>query len=75
MKRDLVIDTCGLFCPAPIIKTAEALKNLRSGAVVEVVSDDPAIELDLPAWCQSTGHELQAMTREGRIYRFRLRKK
>ena len=74
MKSSLIIDTRGLFCPAPVIKTSEALKNLSSGAVVEVISDDPAIEMDMPAWCRSTGHEIRSMAREGRIYRFWVRK-
>ena len=70
MKSDLILDTRGLFCPVPIIKTSEALKNLHSGAVVEVISDDPAIEMDMPAWCQSTGHEIRSSAREGKVYRY-----
>ena len=61
--------------PVPVIKTSEALKNLDSGAVVEVISDDPAIEMDMPAWCQSTGHEIQSVVREEKVYRYWVRKK
>ncbi len=75
MKSDLIIDTRGFFCPVPVIKTSEALKNLDSGAVVEVISDDPAIEMDMPAWCGSTGHEIQSVAREGKVYRYWVRKK
>ena len=53
----VVVDTRGMFCPVPIIKTSEAIRNLRSGGLVEVISDDPAIESDLPAWCKQTGNE------------------
>lgn len=75
MKSDLILDTRGFFCPVPVIKTSEALKNLDSGAVVEVISDDPAIEMDLPAWCQSTGHTIEAVASEGNVYRHWVRKK
>lgn len=70
MNPNFVVDTRGLFCPAPIIKTAEAAKNLESGSVIEVISDDPAIEFDMPAWCASAGHSIHSSHKEGQVYRF-----
>lgn len=70
MNPNFVVDTRGLFCPVPIIKTAEAVKNLESGSVIEVISDDPAIEFDIPAWCASTGHSIHSSHKEGQVYRF-----
>ena len=66
----IVIDTRGTFCPIPIIRTSEALQNLHRGGVVEVISDDPAIEQDLPAWCRSTGHMILESSRHGRDYHY-----
>ena len=66
MKPNVIIDTRGLFCPIPVIKTSEALQNLESGALVEIISDDPAIEFDMPAWCQSTGHAIESSRFMGR---------
>jgi TusA-related sulfurtransferase len=74
MKANTVLDTTGLFCPMPILKTSEAMKRLDAGAVIEVVSDDPAIEFDLPAWCRSQGHEIESMTVDGGVYRYWVRK-
>lgn len=71
----VVVDTRGMFCPVPIIKTSEAIRNLRSGGVLEVISDDPAIESDLPAWCKSTGHTILESRREGRDFYYRVQKK
>jgi TusA-related sulfurtransferase len=68
------MDTRGLFCPLPIIKTSEAIKNIDSGSVVEVISDDPAIEFDLPAWCKSQGHEIVSGKAEAGVYRYLVRK-
>ena len=58
MKADRSLDCVGLYCPMPIIKTAEIIKQLKPGEVLEVVADDKGIKQDMPAWCQATGHEL-----------------
>jgi tRNA 2-thiouridine synthesizing protein A len=71
----LLLDTRGTFCPVPIIRTSEALRNLESGSLVEVVSDDPAIEMDLPAWCRSTGHSIESESKQEGVYRYFVRKK
>ena len=57
MKADQTIDCLGLYCPMPIVKTAERIKQLKSGEVLEVVADDKGIIQDMPAWCEATGHE------------------
>ncbi len=57
MKANHSLDCVGLYCPMPIVKTAEKIKELKTGEVLEVVADDKGIKKDMPAWCQSTGHE------------------
>jgi len=49
----------------PIIKTAEKIKQLKPGEVLEVVADDKGIKLDMPAWCETTGHEFLGVDEEG----------
>lgn len=66
MKADQTLDCMGLYCPMPIVKTAERFKQLKSGEVLEVVSDDKGIKQDMPAWCESTGHEFLGMEEKGR---------
>ena len=34
------------------------------GQVLEVVSDDEGIKKDMPAWCQTTGHEMVGLEEE-----------
>ena len=63
------------FCPVPIIKLSEAIRNVDAGCVVELISDDPAIEFDLPAWCQSTGHNVVSQLRSGEDFVYRVGKK
>ncbi len=71
MKAEQSLDCTGLYCPMPIVKTAEEIKKLKTGDVLEVVADDKGIKLDMPAWCKATGHELLGVEEEGaeiRVY-------
>lgn len=54
---DAHLDTVGLYCPVPIIKTQARIRTMQAGEVLEIASDDRVILLDMPAWCRSTGHE------------------
>ena len=60
-----VLDTFGLLCPIPIIKTAAKFKELKRGDVLKVLSDDPGIKEDMPAWCTTSGNELVRMEETG----------
>ena len=51
-----VIDCTGRPCPVPVVELARALLAVAPGEVVEVVSDDPAARLDVPAFCRMRGH-------------------
>ena len=57
MKADHSLDCVGLYCPMPIVKTAERIKELKKGEVLEVVADDRGIKQEMPAWCETTGNE------------------
>ncbi|MFC2020983.1 sulfurtransferase TusA family protein [Chloroflexota bacterium] len=64
MKADQSLDCVGLYCPLPIVKTAEKIKQLKTGEILEVVADDKGIKLDMPAWSEATGHEFLGMEEE-----------
>jgi tRNA 2-thiouridine synthesizing protein A len=71
MEADHSLDCVGLYCPLPIVKTAEKFKELKVGEVLEVVADDKGIKQDMPAWCKTTGHELLGIEEGGgeiRVY-------
>lgn len=73
MQADVKLDTLGYFCPMPIILTSKKIKELAVGQVLEIVSDDEGIKKDMPAWCETTGHEMvgmeEAQGASGRIYK------
>ncbi len=66
MKSDQTLDCIGLYCPMPIIKTAEKMKQMKQGEVLEVVADDKGIKQDMPAWAKATGNEFLGMEEKGR---------
>ena len=55
---DTVVDCIGRACPLPIIELAKAMKAVEVGEVITVLSDDPAAEADIGAWCRMRGQVL-----------------
>ena len=51
------IDARGQLCPEPVIALAGAFRDL-SIVDVELLTDDPAAEHDVPAWCRLRGFHL-----------------
>jgi tRNA 2-thiouridine synthesizing protein A len=69
------VDARGLSCPMPIVRTAQAMKALLSGAVVEVLATDAGSVKDFAAWSRATGNELIESSIDGVVYRFVIRRK
>jgi tRNA 2-thiouridine synthesizing protein A len=69
------LDARGLSCPMPIVKTAQAIKPMTSGALIEVLATDPGSVKDFAAWSRTTGNELIEQTVDDGVYRFVLRRK
>jgi len=69
------VDAKGLSCPMPIVRTAQTVKTLPPGALVEVLATDPGSVKDFAAWSRSTGHELVEQSVDGPVYRFVIRRK
>ena len=65
MKADQILDCVGLYCPMPIVKTAEKVKQIKKGQILEVVADDTGIKQDMPAWCDATGHKFLGIEEVG----------
>ena len=74
MNADVKLDCFGLLCPMQIIKTAEKIKELKIGQVLEVQSTDEGIKTDMPAWCKSTGQEYLGLEEHDGEYRVYVKK-
>ena len=53
-----ILDTTGLLCPLPVLKLRKHLKFMKIGDVVAILADDPAAAIDIPHFCNETGHTL-----------------
>ncbi len=69
------VDARGLSCPMPIVKTAQAVKPLSSGALIELLATDAGSVKDVGAWCRATGNILVEQTSDGGVFRFVIRRK
>ena len=45
---DKILETTGLSCPMPLLKTKKALSQMTAGEVIEVISSDPGSINDIP---------------------------
>ena len=68
------LNTLGQLCPQPIIETAKKIKKMKKGDILEILSDDWGMKLDLPAWCKMTGHKFIQILEEKNILRCLIQK-
>ena len=75
MQHDKEIDTRGLNCPLPILRTKKALADVRSGQVLKIVSTDPGSVKDFETFAKQTGHTLLSHDEAGGEFTFFMKKK
>ena len=69
LTPDYYVDAMGTFCPEPVIRTQKQAAEMRPGETLELVADDGGVEVDIPAWCLSTGNDYLGIIREPDRYR------
>jgi TusA-related sulfurtransferase len=52
------LDTRGLLCPMPIVKTGKEMKSMEEGDILKILATDRGAIVDFPAWADDTGNEL-----------------
>ena len=75
MQHDQEIDTRGLNCPLPILRTKKALTGVQSGQVLKIVSTDPGSVKDFETFAKQTGHALLSHAEANGEFTFFMRKK
>jgi tRNA 2-thiouridine synthesizing protein A len=68
------LDTKGLNCPLPILRTKKAIVPLKPGDTLEVLATDPGAVQDFQAFSRATGHQLVEWNEAGGVFRFLLKK-
>ena len=54
------LDTRGMNCPLPILKTRKAINQINVGEVLEITATDPGSVKDMASFCEQTGNRLVA---------------
>jgi len=54
------LDTRGMNCPLPILKTRKAINQINAGEILEVTTTDPGSVKDMAMFCEQTGNRLVA---------------
>ncbi len=75
MSATKELDTRGLNCPLPILKTKRALADMSSGQTLRVLSTDPGSVRDFQAFARQTGNELVEQTSNEREFVHLLRRR
>ena len=68
------LDTKGMNCPMPILKTKKSIKKLNISDTLEIFSTDPGSVRDFASFCKATGNELLESGEDAGVYRYLIRK-
>ena len=66
------LDVKGLLCPLPVLKAQKRLRGMPPGSVLVVEATDPASVLDVPHFCNESGHRLLERTQRDDVYIYRI---
>ena len=59
------VDATGLICPLPVLRARKELAGMPAGAVLRLLTTDPAAAVDVPHFCAEAGHALLFEGAEG----------
>lgn len=74
LKAYRTLDCRGLLCPMPIIRIAQAIREIQIGQILEMLAGDPGSKADMEAWARQTGHEILKIRQKGKTLKFYVRR-
>jgi len=74
MSERTKIDARGAYCPGPLMELIAALKLVRVGDEIEVLSSDKGSANDIPEWVKKVHHEMVGITEEDGYWSIVVRK-
>lgn len=72
---DQELDTRGLICPLPILRTKQSLSRMSSGQILKIVATDPGSVIDFQVFAEQTGNELLSLSEATGEFIFILKKR
>jgi TusA-related sulfurtransferase len=74
VEPDRTLNSLGMFCPEPVIKTREELNKMQINQVLEVLANDPAAEADIRSLVKHLHQDLLSVTAEQNFTRILIKK-
>ena len=71
---DHTLDLRGMIIPVTFLKVTQALREIKSGEIVEIVGSDPQTRRDLFKILRTFSYQLLNVDDEKTVYRVHLRK-
>jgi tRNA 2-thiouridine synthesizing protein A len=75
LRWQQLLDTQGLQCPLPLLKTKRALSQLEAGQKIKVLATDAGSQRDFAAWTRLAGHKLHQSECIDGVYHYIIEKK
>lgn len=69
-----VLDTRGLNCPMPIVKTKKAIEEMNTGEIIKVMATDPGSKRDFESWCRKSGNNLLETSESDGVFTYLIEK-
>lgn len=74
IKPDYRLDLEGEPCPYPAVRTLEVLPSLKSGEILEVISDCPQSINNIPVDAKNHGYEVLGVEQIGTSIRYLIKR-
>ena len=74
IQADETVDARGAACPGPLMDLIGKIKDVETGAVVELLTGDEGSKNDVPEWVEEANHELLDIVDEGDYYAIYVKK-
>ena len=74
IKPDYRLDLEGEPCPYPAVRTLEVLPRLKSGEILEVISDCPQSINNIPVDATNHGYEMLGVEQIGASIRYLIKR-
>ncbi len=68
------LDATGLFCPLPVLKTRRAMQRVAIGDTLTVLATDPASQIDIRHYCNTSGNELVKASETDGVFTYVIRR-
>jgi tRNA 2-thiouridine synthesizing protein A len=74
IQANKVVDSRGTACPGPLLAVKQAMADIASGEIMQILSSDAGTKRDIPRWAGKKGHEYLGDFEEAGFFTLYLKK-